>query len=486
GIFSSLTVEGQFVQENNIVNGFGFLTQTPNNGTESAVSAGSITIQPAQYSTTTSITVKLYDTAAKSNKLDLADIKVVTDGFDPIIVDVNNDAHLIPSDSTGIVSSYLYSGGIIQVFENTAELQYIGPSATLNRQQWKITAVNGKNITPGNIPTLADSGQKYVTFPDHSNMTSNTASITYTISAKNTNDQIITGIVGGQTFTKSFTTAIFRIINATTIRVDDFGNVIQAVVNAQKIDKEVTTSPFGWITEQLDNGSISARVQLTSTGYTTKAIKTTKKVTIRLYETQTSTLLLDTAEIQVISDGISPSVFNVDVENDSHGIPFARTSTGTYTGVYNYSGTKIQVFENTSELQYVKGTPTIGQWTIASTTSSGIQCSIDSSATNKPSAVSGQKYATVSDHSNMTSDTATITYNITAVTAKGVTITNIFGNQTFNKNLNSGIYRIVGAGSIVRNKAGIFSSLTVEGQFVQENNIVNGFGFLTQTPNNGT
>lgn len=478
GTFNSVTVSGQLVDGNTITPNFGYLTQTPNGGSESSRSAGNIAIQPTSGSTTTSVLVKLYETSNSVTVLDQAEIKVANDGQDgsAFTIDVINDSHSIPCNSDGTAISYLYTGSIIQVFENTTELQYVAPTATLTAGQWKITSATGTGIVAAAIPTSAVSGQKYVQFPDHSNITTETAKIDYVIQAMTSSGITVSGLTSNQTFTKLRQSALFRIINATPIRVNNAGSVTQTIINAQKITGETITTPFGWITEQLDSGSTSARVQLTSGGYTTNATSTNQQVTIRLYETNTSTQVLDTAQLKIITDGLDAKTLTVDIENDTHQIPFTATGTATYT----LSGTKIQVFENITELQYVSGTPSAGQWTITATTASNITSSVNSTASNKPAQVVSQKWATIPDHSNLSGNTASITYTIQAKTLAGVTVNGLVGNQTFTKVQRTGIWRIVGAAPIAIDSNGTVNNLTLSGQLVDGTTILSSQGWLTQ------
>ena len=478
GTFSSVSVSGQLIDGNTVTSSYGYLTQTPNGGSESARSAGTISIQPTTGSATTSVVVKLYETNSSATVLDQAEIKVVNDGADSsaFTIDVINDTHAIPCDSDGTPLTYQYSGSIIQLFENTTELQYVGPNATLSAGQWKITSAVGTGITAATRPSTADAGQKYVTFPDHSAMTTETAKIDYIIQVMTTSGVTVSGLTSNQTFTKLRRSAIFRLVNATPIRVDNLGSVTQATINAQKITAENVTSPFGWITEQLDNGSQSSRVQLTSSGYITTATSSTQQVTIRLFETASSSTILDSAQIKVISNGADAKTLVVDVENDTHQIPFTASGTATYT----LSGTKIQVFENTTELQYVATTPANGQWTFTSTTASNITSSINSTASNKPAAILNTTWALIPDHSNLTSDTASISYTIQAKTLAGVTVNGLIGNQTFTKIQRSGVWKIVGTTPITVDSNGTVNNPTLTGQLVDGTTVLSNQGWLTQ------
>lgn len=482
GVFSNITVKGQRI-DGTTVSDYGVLTQQllPG-GAESSKSVGSsIVIAPTNNSSATSVLIKLYSDSSSSTVLDQSEIKVVPEGSDAtiILVDVANDTHDIPADSSGTPSTYQYSGSVIQVFANTTELQYVASNATLADNQWKIATATGTGITAATIPAPVG-GQLYATFPDHSNMTTDTARVDYTIQAKPLGVSTVSGLLGSQTFTKVKRTAVYRLINVGTIVVSKTGTVNQVIVNAQKIDGTTITSPFGYITETLDNGAESARVQLTSSGYTTQAVTTTQNVTIKLYEAASGGSVLDQAVLKVSRDGIDSKIVTVDVENDTHDIP--ANSAGTPI-TYQYSGTIIQVFENTTELAYTQNllTTDLGKWTVTAVSAQGITSSINNTASNKPAAVSGQNYLVVPDHSSMASNTASITYTISARTTSGTLVTGILANQTFAKINRTGVYRLIGAAPISVSASGSVNQITLNGQLVDGSTVTNPAGWLTET-----
>jgi hypothetical protein len=101
------------------------------------------------------------------------------DGTDGMTVILSNEAHTLPTTNTGTVT-YTGSGTTIRLYEGATELIYDGSGTSAGR--WTLTR-SGSSITSGSI---TDSGN-FATIGDHSNMTENTASITYTISGKRSN-----------------------------------------------------------------------------------------------------------------------------------------------------------------------------------------------------------------------------------------------------------------------------------------------------------
>ena len=97
-------------------------------------------------------------------------------GTDAITTVLTNEAHTLPTTNVGVVT-YTNSGTSIYIYQGSSQLQYDG-SGTSNGT-WKIASVTS-NITRG---SLTDSGS-FVTVGNSSNMTSDIASITYTITGK--------------------------------------------------------------------------------------------------------------------------------------------------------------------------------------------------------------------------------------------------------------------------------------------------------------
>lgn len=92
----------------------------------------------------------------------------------------SQESHTLPAEFDGTVTSYAGSGTNIRVFEGTSELDYDGVGTAAGK--WKVTTV-ASGITRG---TLTESGLQ-LNVGDHSAMTADNASITYTISGKRAN-----------------------------------------------------------------------------------------------------------------------------------------------------------------------------------------------------------------------------------------------------------------------------------------------------------
>jgi|GEM_PF-3008872 len=113
------------------------------------------------------------------------------DGIDGYTVVMTNAAHSFTADSSGTVSTYSGSGTSIEVYKGGTELNSVTGTPTAG--QFSVS-VSTSNITAG---TTSVTGNPF-TIGDHSNMTADTAVITYTLNIEN----LVTG-TQKQTFSKS-------------------------------------------------------------------------------------------------------------------------------------------------------------------------------------------------------------------------------------------------------------------------------------------
>ena len=149
------------------------------------------------FSTPKLIRVGVSEAADSSTEIafDSINISAVKDGVtgaDAITAILTNEAHTLPANSGGTVTSFTGSGTSIQVFKGSTELNGI-VSGTPSTGQFKVTAT-ASNISTGNI---SSSGNPVVV-ADHSNMTADVASISYAINVENS-----LTLTKKQTFSKS-------------------------------------------------------------------------------------------------------------------------------------------------------------------------------------------------------------------------------------------------------------------------------------------
>lgn len=107
----------------------------------------------------------------------------------------SNEAHVIPTDSDGNNGIYTGSGTTIYLYEGASALTYDGVGTS--NGTWKATRV-GSGITPG---AITDSGT-FATVAQHSAMTLDAATVTYTITGKTLSGAAIS-LTKVQTLSKS-------------------------------------------------------------------------------------------------------------------------------------------------------------------------------------------------------------------------------------------------------------------------------------------
>ena len=118
-------------------------------------------------------------------------------GRDAAVIILSNEAHTVPAANDGTVSSFAGSGTDIQVYQGTTQLTYDASSPYAN-STFRISA-SGSSVSPGSASTVSGNTRR---FANASNMTSDAASITYTIVVKGS-DGAETTFTRVQSLTKS-------------------------------------------------------------------------------------------------------------------------------------------------------------------------------------------------------------------------------------------------------------------------------------------
>lgn len=136
------------------------------------------------FSTPKLIRVGVSEAADSSTEVafDSINITAVKDGVggaDAITAVLTNEAHTLPANSSGTVTSFSGSGTSIQVFKGSTELDGI-VSGTPGTGEFRVTPT-ASNISTGSISSTGNP----VVVADHSNMTADVASISYAINVEN-------------------------------------------------------------------------------------------------------------------------------------------------------------------------------------------------------------------------------------------------------------------------------------------------------------
>lgn len=130
----------------------------------------------------TSLKCELYLAGGFTTKIDEQGITVSQSGSNAISTVLTNEAHVLPSDSSGNITSYTGSGTQLYVYEGGVEIPYDEAGYTAgNPNTWKVTT-SVSNVTAG---TKSDAGT-YADFSVVSGVASgtDTSTITFTISGR--------------------------------------------------------------------------------------------------------------------------------------------------------------------------------------------------------------------------------------------------------------------------------------------------------------
>jgi hypothetical protein len=400
------------------------LTATPRNVTGTATysfngnTAASATTFPYSPATTYSaapvtIPVILYEngTQVATDSITISSVKPGSTGAAAITVVMPNDSHVLPTTTAGVVT-YTGSGTTIQVYEGNTLLNFV---STLANGSFTITSP--PTVTSGTltgIGTITGQGSgTTATVGDHSNLSTDSATITYTINVRRIGGAGDVTITRTQSLAKSNqgakgdkgdtgdkarsvdVTASSYVVNYNADNTTPAPSSITLTATPRNVTGTATYSFNG-------NAAASATTFPYSPATTYSAAPVT--IPVILYENGTQ-VATDSITISSVKPGSTgAAAITVVMPNDSHVLPTTTAGVVTYTG----SGTTIQVYEGNTLLNFVS-TLANGSFTITSppTVTSGTLTGIGT--------ITGQgsgTTATVGDHSNLSTDSATITYTI--------------------------------------------------------------------------
>ncbi|UGO47658.1 hypothetical protein MCCARTNEY_84 [Bacillus phage vB_BanH_McCartney] len=313
------------------------------------------------------------DVTLKAN-YDVTKIVNGSGGSNAIVTLLSNDSQAIPTDSNGNNGIYTGSGTEIHVFDGATELSYDG-TGTANGK-YKVTAA-ATGITAG---AISPSGAFAVT-AQASNMTTDTAKITFTITGKSLKGQDFT-LTKLQTFSKvkggASPTAYWLVPNTVAIQKNTAGTLTPASISINMMSQTGSAAPAFYggkliIAETTDGTNYtdkytSSANETVAKTYTPSA-NTVKAIRVRLYLANATfpadaAKNVDEQQIVVVADG----------SNGTNGVD------SYYLNVWAPGGDSIKNSSGNVTLQadMYKGagtvTPTAFQWYIqdpTATTSSG-------------------------------------------------------------------------------------------------------------------
>ena len=396
------------------------------NGTDTQTFA----IPTTHFSSPQTIKVSVADSGDLSEEIafDTVTLTAIKDGSDAYTVILDNEAHAIPSDSTGQTLVYTGSGATIEVYRGSNELNGI-TSGTPTAGQFKVTA-SGSGITPSS--TNGTSSGDPVVFADHSGMTADNASITYSINLEN-----IQTVIKKQTFTKVKDASTLTVSsNIQNFSFDDSSDTTPTpstatiTVNQQNQasnlvtgDITVTNGTKSNFSYSGSNGTGSATVTVTPSG--------TYPVTVAVSNNNLS----DSLQIVKVTGGDDgtpgTAALNGVLTNENSTASVFTYVTGAAIITYTNTGGTFKVFQGTSLLS--SGiTFGISGGTAGSTTTTKTQNGLTMTINNSTGAytLSGSSWSTEEEEFTLTgthtSSSTTIqkVYNINKITnASNVEVT---------------------------------------------------------------
>lgn len=230
---------------------------------------------------------------------------------------LTNEGHTVPSDINGNNQVYGGSGTEIHVYEGANELDYDGVGTANGK--YKVTA-SGSGITPG---AISDSGL-FATVANQSNMTGDTASISYTITGKRADGSAFS-FVKMQTFSKAkqgTSPTLYRLITSANAIAQNISNVYNpSTITVKGTSAVGSATPADYaarfIIAEADRATpttfvdkyTSANSEPTSGKVYTPSNSTVAAIRVRIYIGGTgnpvhgTTQMLDEQTIPVVRDG---------------------------------------------------------------------------------------------------------------------------------------------------------------------------------------
>ena len=333
----------------------------------------------------------------------------------PVYAALSNENHTFTANAAGVVTTYAGSGTTIRVFEGADEVLFDNVGTSIGT--WRISLATTGITSNG----MVDSG-RYVTINDFSALSGDSGFAVYTITGKLLDGTDFT-LLKQQNFSKSKSgtdgeagSAFWLTRSAASIRKSNSGVVTPGTLtfNAITSSGDTPSAYLGNFKVYFDSGSgfveaYSSVAPESEVNYTIPVNAIAVKV--ELYKTGGFTTLIDFETTPVILDGATgASAVSVILSNELHAVP--SDAQGNVLS-YDNSGTLIYVYEGPASLDFDQAgaiAGTNGKWGYT-TTVSGIAT---------PTGSDGGFPAIINNHSGMTADSASITYNIYGKTTAGL------------------------------------------------------------------
>jgi len=405
----------------------------------SATTGDSITMTAANFQAAISvnasqgvvITATLTDgTVTVSDKVTIMKVQAGANGSNgtsPLIYSISTSTPVIVKDAIDAATAGSYSSVTIQgkKYDGIVTSNYGWITVTANGDTEATTATDTAG-TPFTLSPTTTAGKSSYTIKMYNQATVSGATLLDT--------QTLTVVFKGpQGVTGPSARAVSLSVGTQAFAYDSSG-AIPSPANTTATATALNTSGTVYYEFVLDGSSVQNNTSNTYT-YVPKAsfsnMPDTLVVNIREGGTGTTILASDTIALSGLkntingtdgtdgTDGIDGlNGLTAIVSNAAHTLPTTNTGTVTYTG----SGTTLKLYEGTTELAYDGVGTSNGTWNVVTTATNITRGTLSDSGT----------FVTVGDHSGMTANNASISYNIVGKRANGAAI-NITVLQTFSK-----------------------------------------------------
>ena len=287
-------------------------------------------------------------------------LKELDEGAGNVTAILSNEAHVLPADLNGAVTSHAGSGTTIKLFEGATALTY--KTSSPGNGEFTVAIADTGNITEG---SLSGNNTTTATVTDHAGSASGTDQyiITYTISGKTANGTAFTSFTKTQSLSKSKTGASGA--NAKTIIVTPDSYFFVKDIAGNYTPTSITISGSGQNLTQ--NGTWSE----IGTGTLTSEQKSVNSNSVKV----TSANFVDGMQIVFTAHGddnnVTDSITLKELDAGSGNIVVSQTNpshtfAANYTGSisdFSGGGTSLEVFEGATKLKYTPFNITSGSST---------------------------------------------------------------------------------------------------------------------------
>ena len=389
--------------------------------------------------TTVTISVSVTDTSITngSTYTDSEEIGLLEEGSDAISISLTNDSVEVPTEADGTNPDFGNTSTNISVFEGSTALTFDNDNTKTDAQLSAGTFVitrspsgvsgvplpSGYDINPSNGNSSTSPATGAIT-----GMSGSQGSITFTARAKRANGTVVTGVSKVQTFSKikdGATASLLTLTSEHQIFVeDDTGTLSPSSIVFTANRRNVGTAAITFSAVDQDSNNVTLTVSGDTATLTAANFGSNTSVTVTASVMYDGVTYSDTESVERVVDGTN--AITVSLSNDN----FTATSDANGANpVLTNSGTTIRVFEGATALTFKGGaTLTNGSFNLTRTPSSGnIVAPAASTYTG-----TGTTTATAGDITALSSDSESITFNITGKNAKGDSISGS-KTQTFSK-----------------------------------------------------